>query len=85
MVCPATVRELPLAGPQGPEGPTQPSSPFLPAQFLFLVLRYCDESSSHHTLALYASVGLGLQPQLPSASPHPHPPARPFCGWGPEA
>lgn len=28
---------------------------------------------SHRTLALYASVGLGLQPQLPSAPPLPHP------------
>lgn len=29
-------------------------------------------AASHHTLAVYALVGLGLQPQLPSASPHPH-------------
>lgn len=78
-------RSSPWQAPRGPEGPTKPSSPFLPAQFLFLVLRYCDESSSHHTLAVYASVGLGLQPQLPLASPHPHSPARPFCGLGPEA
>lgn len=27
-------------------------------------------AASHQTLAVYASVGLGLQPQLPSASPH---------------
>lgn len=81
MAHPATVWELFLVGPQGPEGPMQPISPFLPAQFLFLVLRYCDESSfSSHTLAVYASVGLGLQPQLPPASPHPHP----FRGLGPE-
>lgn len=33
--------------------------------------------ASHHTPALYASVGLGLQPQLPSASP-------PFRGLGPQ-
>lgn len=44
MVYPATVWELPLAGPQRPESPTQPISPFLSVQFLFLVLRYCDES-----------------------------------------
>lgn len=30
-------------------------------------------AASHHTLAVYASVGLGLQPQLPSASPTPTP------------
>lgn len=33
--------------------------------------------ASHHTPALYASVGLGLQPQLPSASP-PLPWSRPL-------
>lgn len=38
-------------------------------------------AASHQTLAVYASVGLGLQPQLPSASPpHPHL----FRGLGPE-
>lgn len=62
-----------LGRPRGPEGHMQPSLPFLPAQFLFLVLRYYDESSFSRTLAVYASVGLGLQPQLPSTSPHPHP------------
>lgn len=82
MIYPAAIWEPSLAGPQGPEGPTQPVSPFLPAQFLFLVLRYSDESSFSYTLALYALVGLGLQPQLPSASLHPHP--HPFRGLGSE-
>ena len=42
--------------------------------------------ASHHTPALNASVGLGLQPQLPSASPSPSvpwPPDEKEAAWRP--
>lgn len=75
VLCPVTARKLPLAGLQGTEGPTQPSSPFLPAQFLFLVLRYCDEVSfSSHTSCVCLS---GAEPPTTASLP------RPFCGLGP--
>lgn len=77
MFCPATVPERPLAAPQGPEGPTQPSLPFLPAQFLFLVLRYCDERSfSSHTSCVRLS-GAG-PPTAASLRPPAPPHTRPF-------
>lgn len=81
--CPATAQELSLAGTQGPEGPTQPSSSFLPVQFLFLVLRYCDERSfSSHTS--YARLGGGWASDR-SFPPSPCPPhLRPFRDQGPE-
>lgn len=74
--CPATAQELSLAGTQGPEGPTQPSSSFLPVQFLFLVLRYCDERSfSSHTS--YARLG-GAGPLTAASLRPPAPPSPPL-------
>lgn len=50
MVCPVTVQELPLAGPGKLGAPRAAQLTLLPAQFLFLVLRSCDERGfSSHT------------------------------------
>lgn len=51
MVCPVTVQELPLAGPgELAPSPRAAQLTLLPAQFLFLVLRSCDERGfSSHT------------------------------------
>lgn len=78
MFCPATVQERPSAGTQGPEGPSQPSLPFLPAQFLFLVLRYCDERrlSSHTSCVRLGGAGPPTAASLRPPAPH----TRPFLG-----
>lgn len=72
MVYLAAIWELRLAGPQRLEGPLQLSPPFLPAQFLFLVLRRCDEGSfSSHTSCTHPPTAASLR--------------LPFRGLGPES
>lgn len=60
-------------------GPLQTQHALFAARFLFLVLRRREGGScSVHGRALSASLGLSLQPQLPSAPPTP------FRGLSPE-